>query len=42
MKIINKKTKNEILVIKLIEENYFNFKLGLSLSNKWFRKREIN
>ncbi len=26
----------------LIEENYFNFKLGLSLSNKWFRKREIN
>ena len=26
----------------LIEENYFNFKLGLSLSNKWFKKREIN
>lgn len=26
----------------LIQENYFNFKLGLSLSNKWFRKREIN
>ena len=26
----------------LIEESYFNFKLGLLLSNKWFRKREIN
>ncbi len=26
----------------LIEENYFNFKLSLTLSNKWFRKREIN
>jgi len=26
----------------LIEEKYFNFKLGLSLSNKWFKKREIN
>ncbi len=26
----------------LIEENYFNFKFGLSLSDKWFRKREIN
>ncbi|AOW20417.1 hypothetical protein [Urechidicola croceus] len=26
----------------LIQENYFNFRLGLSLSNKWFRKREIN
>ena len=26
----------------LIEEKYFNFRLGLSLSNKWFRKREIN
>lgn len=26
----------------LIEEKYFNFRLGLSLSNKWFKKREIN
>ena len=26
----------------LIEEEYFNFRLGLTLSNKWFRKREIN
>ncbi len=26
----------------LIEEKYFNFKLGLSLSNKWFKKRKIN
>jgi hypothetical protein len=26
----------------LVEEEYFNFRLGLTLSNKWFRKREIN
>ena len=26
----------------LIEEKYFNFRLGLTLSSKWFRKREIN
>jgi len=26
----------------LVRENYFNFRLGLSLSDKWFRKRELN
>lgn len=26
----------------LIEENYFNFSIGLSLSDKWFRKRQID
>ena len=26
----------------LIEENYFNLSIGLSLSDKWFRKRKID
>ncbi len=26
----------------LVKENYFNFRLGLSLSDKWFRKRELD
>lgn len=26
----------------LIKENYFNFRLSLSLNDKWFRKRELN
>ncbi len=26
----------------LIQENYFNFRLSLSLSDKWFRKRQLN
>lgn len=26
----------------LIQENYFNLNIGLSLSDLWFRKREIN
>jgi len=25
----------------LIQENYFNFRLSLSLSDKWFRKRQL-
>jgi hypothetical protein len=25
----------------LVKENYFNFRLSLSLSDKWFRKREL-
>ncbi len=25
----------------LVQENYFNFRLSLSLSDKWFKKREI-
>ena len=26
----------------LIQENYFNFNVGFSLNDLWFRKREIN
>jgi len=26
----------------LVKENYFNFRLGLSLSDKWFRKRKLD
>ncbi len=26
----------------LIQENYFNLNIGLSLNDLWFRKREIN
>jgi len=26
----------------LVKENYFNFRLGLSLSDKWFTKRKLN
>lgn len=26
----------------LIKENYFNFRIGLSLSDKWFRKRQLD
>jgi hypothetical protein len=26
----------------LVEENYFNFKLSLSFTDKWFKKRKIN
>ena len=26
----------------LVKENYFNFRLGLSLSDKWFKKRKLN
>ena len=26
----------------LVRENYFNFRLGLSLSDKWFRKRKLD
>ena len=26
----------------LVKENYFNFRLGLSLSDRWFRKRKLN
>jgi len=26
----------------LVKENYFNFRLGLSLNDKWFKKKELN
>lgn len=30
------------IVSKLVEEKYFNLKVGLSLGDKWFRKRKID